>query len=277
MIKRHYSDIADSLEFTKMLYEIGFESGIEHMSIETAENLGSHVNEALQIFVYSVVNNSKKEDSLNYLRHAVEFGSANFMYANNIGTEISFTLENRLVQLIPEENPAYKDVDIWIKTLYASIILRNQNGLKELLKIDQSVFEKANIKPIAFDLAFFKLHKALFDSSANLQDCFQNIADTSSPDVIEIERQDYIYDLSTPVTILIHEILTNNESGFNEHLEKALNSHAQFWAKKENIDDYYGWVSIPLLAICALAKDNKGFNITVESEYIPKWLYEKDF
>ncbi len=277
MIKRHYSDIADSLDFTKMMYDNVYSDSVEYASVETAENLGLQVNEALEVFAYCIVNDAEKEDSLSYLRHAVEFGSANFMYANNIGTEISFTLENRLVQLTPEENLAYKDVGSWLKALYASLILRNQDGLKELLKIDQSVFEKANIKPIAFDLAIFNLHKALFDSNANLQDCFQNIADASSPDVIEIERQDYIYDLRTPVTILIHEILTNNESGFNEHLEKALNSHADFWSKKENTDESYGWISIPLLAICALAMDNKGFNITIESEYIPKWLYKKNF
>lgn len=83
--------------------------------------------------------------------------------------------------------------------------------------------------------------------------------------------------------LCIEAIMQNDETKFNESLQKGLEFHKSFWGQKPRKRSDYdcrsdagGFISLTLLAVCCLAHD-KGMNITVESDYLPKWMIEGDF
>jgi hypothetical protein len=199
------------------------------------------------------------------------------MYGSNLGLEFEVVIDDNIHPIKGEKVSAYMHTALWIKTFYSCLITRAHNGIEELSKTPNSVFENANIKPNAFDLAYVDLLKGLFDSNANIGDLLNNAIDTSAPNLLESERADYILHLTSPIITLIYHMLKNDPEAFNQELESALEAHKNFWSQNGNQDDSYGWISLPLTAICSLAVDNKEFNITVESEYLPSWLYKKEF
>ena len=278
MIKRHHSDLQKVFAYTHMMYEDSYLDTIESLQAGDPDNLGLYMDEAMDMFAYCVVNDREKEETLKYLRQTRDFGVANFMYANHPGIEFSFVLEDNEYHFTGGTDGAYKNVSIWLKAVYMAIITRANNGVEELCKTSEEVFKNANIKPNEFDLAMVQVVKGLFDSEADIKYWILEASRLSYSDAIEPERQEYITKITAPTVDLYACILTRDEQRFNEELESALQMHQDFWSQSEKRrDNRAGWVSLPLLATCALAVDNKDFTITVESEYLPKWLYKKEF
>jgi len=82
----------------------------------------------------------------------------------------------------------------------------------------------------------------------------------------------------------VQAVFDKDGMSFNKHLSIALEKFVRHYCLNyydvefdsliEN--EYRSWVFLPLLATCCFAHD-RGLKITVESEYIPKWIIEKDF
>lgn len=79
-------------------------------------------------------------------------------------------------------------------------------------------------------------------------------------------------------------VINGNEEEFNKYLQEGLEKHYEFYCEENMFleadmngqNDYSSFVSLPLLAVSCLAHD-LGIKVTVESEYIPRWIIEKDF
>ena len=67
----------------------------------------------------------------------------------------------------------------------------------------------------------------------------------------------------------------NAEVEFNQEMEKALVLHKEYYTAENDVD-YFGVIPLGLTALAALAYDHKGYKVTVENEYIPKWMVEID-
>lgn len=277
MIERHISKLFEAAESYTTRYEKLYPVFIKYLGDKTIDNLGKQVDKALEIFILNEVNNGNPEVNLNYLRQAAVFGVGNFMYSSYPGEDVSFKINDDIVNLTGKRVSAYMHTSLWMKSLFINMLLRSQNGIEELCKTPNEVFENANIKPNEFDISLVNLFKGLFDASANMSTLIKETIEASAPENIEPERQNFIYDITSPVISLVYHLLKNDETSFNEELVSALESHKKFWSQAKRVDDYNGWISIPLLALCSLAVDNKEFKITVESEYIPKWIYQKQF
>lgn len=279
MIKRHASDLISdtATEYTFRMHEKIFPVMLEHLGEKTSHNMGSQVSKSIQTFTYSALKEPlDKEKTMEYLGHARDCGVGNFMYATYIGQEFSVVIDNKEINLVGGHNPAFKHAAVWIKSFYAALITRASNARAQLCLTPNSVFQNANITANDFDLALINVYKGLFDSSAKMGELLSATLDASDPEKLEVARQDYIYDITSPVLVLIHAILTKNEEEFNTKLQQALESHKKFWAGKHK-DESEGWISLPLLAACSLAVDNTDFNIIPKSEYIPEWIYRKEF
>lgn len=82
--------------------------------------------------------------------------------------------------------------------------------------------------------------------------------------------------LFLPVAQLYQYIFEQKEEAFNQLLESYLLDKKEFIIEREleNSADY--WVDWRLLGCCAYAYD-QGINISVQSNYIPQFVYEGDF
>jgi hypothetical protein len=146
-----------------------------------------------------------------------------------------------------------------------------------LCSIPNFVFENANLKPNAFDLAFVNVTKGLFDSTVDIGKLLIATMELFDNNLIDKDRFIYTSKILFPQLPLYRCILSNLEDEFNEKLLEAVLYHKEFWGSKKLEEDSEGWISLPMIAACVVAHDNKDFNITVETDYIPMWLVKKEF
>lgn len=122
--------------------------------------------------------------------------------------------------------------------------------------------------------AYVDLLKAIFTPGVDLASAIEKALVTSNPDDCP-EHAVYLYSsrLEWPVVSVILGIFTDDGGvEFNQAIEKATLLHKEFYDTKEERFDNDGALSIPLIAMAALAKDIKGYDLTTENGYIPDWL-----
>ncbi len=128
MIKRHSSELMDGSGMKLRMYERLWPNRIEQLKAgNNAENLGLYMNESLDLFFENEANQQEKDEILKYLRQALTFGVANFMYANYPDKEFSFVVEGNEITLKGGTDGANKHSSIWMKAIYMAIILRANN------------------------------------------------------------------------------------------------------------------------------------------------------
>jgi hypothetical protein len=55
-------------------------------------------------------------------------------------------------------------------------------------------------------------------------------------------------------------------------MEKALLLHKEYYSDEERMWNDRGAISIPLTAMAVIAKEVKGYQLTIKNEYIPDWI-----
>ncbi len=82
--------------------------------------------------------------------------------------------------------------------------------------------------------------------------------------------------LWSPIFELYDDVFYGSADQFNLTLESYVSQKKEYIINQELEDDPRYWVDFPLLGCCAYAID-QGLEITVETEYAPRWLYERIF
>jgi hypothetical protein len=93
---------------------------------------------------------------------------------------------------------------------------------------------------------------------------------------IQEEAMDYVLDIAVPEMELLLRIMEQDADKFNASLAKALELHKKHWSSKERRSDPRGFIALAPLGLACIAHD-LGIPIEVESEYIPKYILEKQF
>jgi len=90
------------------------------------------------------------------------------------------------------------------------------------------------------------------------------------------EGKDILKHMWLPIMKLYHFAYQKNELEYNKCLEKYLHYKKDWIIKNKEQDNSSYWIDFPVLGCCAYATD-QGINITIETEYAPKWVYERRF
>jgi hypothetical protein len=144
--------------------------------------------------------------------------------------------------------------------------------------VPEETHKTANLRPNDFDLAFVQATKGLFNSEVNIgQLLVDAMIAAKAEDKMEPARFEYIDHILVPQIPLYRCILSSDETEFNEKLQEAILEHKEFWGQEDKQYKKRGWISLPLMGIAAIALDNKSFNITFETDYIPNWLVKREF
>jgi hypothetical protein len=95
----------------------------------------------------------------------------------------------------------------------------------------------------------------------------------------EAEQIEY---LKIPFLKVLKSVFEGDNASFNDYLLYVLEKHKEYFSTYSIIqgeplaDDPTGWISLPLIAACAIAHD-KGMKREIESDYIPEWLVKGEF
>ena len=116
-----------------------------------------------------------------------------------------------------------------------------------------------------------KYAEKIKDSDESIMNTIDGPVKTKSP-----LRSAFFSNFLLPIIRLNEYALEEKEEEFNQELEKSLLARKTRIKSRNDEDDSRDWINFQLLACCAYAYD-KGIKITVESEYIPRYVYEGNY
>ena len=277
MIKSHYSFAKVSYEHMCERYKKHEEKNIPR--IQKNPSLGLYTQfkrNLIESFPMEAIENPNGYHAWLYLLRASQLGHGIFQSNANDGQAFPFFYDDEYLEVIGKADDYGTKHATWLEALYAAIIVRNQDAIDFLATIDNQVFSKARLgdqrKP--FDYALADLLKGLFNPNADLAHLLEQAYITSNPDDFP---DDEIYllvsRLEFPLVSVIEAIFTENgEQAYNSAMEKALLLHQEYYSDEERLGSRSGGLAIPLIAMAVIAKEVKGYQLSVENEYIPDWL-----
>ncbi|MBB1471103.1 immunity 49 family protein [Pseudoalteromonas sp. SG41-2] len=277
MIKSHYSFAQRSYERAIKLYNRLQEDEITMIQKNPGYQMYfSFKTNLIDTFPMEAIENPNSYHAWLYLLRASQLGLGIFQSNANDGQAFPFFYDDEYLEVVGKKNPENAEHPVWLLALYAAIIVRNQDAIDFLTTIDNEVFVNSNygnqLKP--FDYALADLLKGLFAPSADLAHLLEQAYITSNPDDYPIDEA-YLYAsrLKWPLVSVIEAIFTENgEQAYNSTMEKALLLHQEYYSDEERMWNDRGAISIPLTAMAVIAKEVKGYQLSVENEYIPDWL-----
>lgn len=177
---------------------------------------------------------------------------------------------------------------MWCAILDMALILRDIAALDLLKRTDKHALIRAG-SPMHHEE--FELFHAVLDGS---QDCaplfaallsrFEHTTGVAPPAPrvgdFNVSFPHHLY----LRTVLLRAIVQGDEAAFEAALRAALDYHRKFWGQKKALnpggsplaEDPQGFTALHLTALCALAFD-KGMDVMVESDYLPRYLYSGAF
>ena len=205
-----------------------------------------------------------------------ELGSAHFKCITNAKKAIAFSVDGQLYEMTGNYYSSYTDAHKWLDCIYAAIAVRNEEAISILMQVPNTVYDNAAVKDDPITYALAGVYKGLFGgiqdrSMLELISTAYSVADAD-----EADRLEYIMSNMIPQLGIIRTILSSNsEDEYNELMKEAVLTHKDYWSQDEY--EYEGWVSLPLIALASIAFDHKGYSLNFETDYIPRWLVEREF
>ena len=222
--------------------------------------------------------NYEHERQVHFLKIIGDFGAANFNCVLNNGKLFSFTVNGETYEMMGSHHSSYTDAHKWLDCLYAAIAVRNEEAINILMQVPNTVFDKASKKVDPITYALVDVYKGLFGgiqdrSMLELISHAYTVADSD-----DAGRLDFIMTIFMPQLGIIRSILSEgSEEEYNELMHDAVLKHKQRWSSGEREYSYAGWVSLPLIALASIAFDHKGYRLNFETDYISRWLVEREF
>lgn len=277
MINRHLQLREDIVKDEVDYYLDSFYRTCEAIKKRPLDNLGSEFRKSLKILAFLAIDSRDKKEIFYLLKIAQNIGLMNFKFGTKIGESFNCSLEEESFTLVGQETSIYMDTDTWLRALYLSLILRDMDAVDFLCQVPESVHIQANIKADAFDIAFVRVMKGLFNPDVNIGKLLVEAMDISKSELIPSARLEYIDYIMVPQLLLYYRFISCTRSEFNEQFRDAVLDHKEYWSEKNREYDPKGWISLPLITIAALAFDDKKYELPFETEYIPNWLVREEF
>ncbi|MEC8009848.1 MAG: immunity 49 family protein [Pseudomonadota bacterium] len=240
--------------------------------------LGGIITYAYEAFSQSVALGKTPSIQIDYIKLIADLGAANFNCILNDGKPFSFTIDGENYEMMGSHYSSYTDAHKWLDCLYAAIAVRNEEAINILMQVPNTVFDNAAVKDDPITYALADVYKGLF---GGIQDRSMLKLISHAYTVADSERAgrlDFIVKIMLPQLGIIRSILSGeNEEEYNRLMKEAVLSHKERWSSSDHEYDYTGWVSLPLIALASIAFDHKGYRLNFETDYIPRWLVEREF
>jgi hypothetical protein len=181
----------------------------------------------------------------------------------------------------PQTGPtSYSDSTVWQKGFYLAAACREKYVLDDLTSISTEVMRQSSAIVNECEHLMVDALKSLYDIETPVAETLKKLTDAlkaTDPDKIPEMTIDATLNITVPEIELIIRFLEGDAQAFNASLAKALECHKKLWSSNEQMaGDPRGFIVIGPLGIACYAYD-AGFPIEVESEYIPKYILEKQY
>jgi Immunity protein 49 len=172
----------------------------------------------------------------------------------------------------------------WQQGYYLAFACREKYILESLVRKSTDIMRQRSEGVNEYSHLMVDVLKSFYGSYYESEDLIQETS-TKLRAAINATDVDKIIPLTIDGTInfalpameLVAALLEGNTQNFNESLADALECHKKYWSSDEQLSgDPRGFIAIAPLGLACAAYD-AGFPIEVESDYIPKYILERQF
>ncbi|WP_406167610.1 immunity 49 family protein [Streptomyces sp. NBC_00996] len=208
---------------------------------------------------------------------AMQVGCAAFCAASATEGAIECRIRDE-IRRIPATGPQfYADAGNWLTSLWFVIICRDQARMTQMCELPLELLRASGAEGDDYVYYWVDALQTYWLERPGLVEKLTAAINSSYPEVASITPRDLLQNILYQPINLFHHFLRKDHAGFNRALVEALELHKTYWTANENrANDLAGSLALGPLAIACLAYD-AGFPIEVESEYLPKYLLNREW
>jgi hypothetical protein len=205
---------------------------------------------------------------------AMQAGSAIFGTALAGGGEARFRLRDKDWR-IPGTGPSIDtDAGTWLQALWLALVCRERPRIDLLASVPEELLRGSGADYDDYIYRWVEALQVYWRAEDGLVEALLAAMRGTEPEGLRVAAPELILQLLYPPIEVFYRFVQRDEAKFNDALARALELHQRFWTKDDDRrTDPDGFISLPLLAIAALAKD-AGMTVDVESDYLPKTLLD---
>lgn len=204
---------------------------------------------------------------------AMQVGSALFRSAQATTDTIECQIDHK-VRIIRSGARAQAHPGNWLTAFWLACVCREKKRLTELCQIPVSRLRESGALYDEYIYDWVAALQAYWLKQPEFGDKLLAAVDGTDPDVLRHAPRENVLDIMYPPMNLLTQVARGDQDRFNAELAKTLDWHKDYWTRdEERALDAEGLVALGPLAISCLAV-GAGFTLTVESEYLPKYLLD---
>ena len=223
----------------------------------------------------------EKNKLADFLKHAFYAGKSLLLpFVDNPGIA---TPENAYAPVSREDAAGRTSITTWFQAFYLASILRHPASYTWLSTLDVNLLAEKGVQIDIHQYTFARFIQAWIicrDQPENESKPRLMLgAVMADADMLQSVSKDWLTMLSLPEIDAWRSLIENDEEQFNRSLEKAVIAFKKYYNRNtplnkggRSLKNYpNGLFSLNLTGLAAIAYD-KGWKITVKSDYMPEWM-----
>ena len=178
--------------------------------------------------------------------------------------------------MLPAGVNSYSDGISWLHGFYLGVACRESHLNDRLAEIPVAVLKQSSSRNDEYLYLQIEALQSFWKGATDTPQRVIEAMKATDPEVIKVGTVDAALNIAVPEIDLLFRLLENDSVAFNESLIKALERHKKHWSKKNLKNDPNGFIAIGILGLVSIAYE-RGMTIEVESDYIPKYIFQGDF
>jgi hypothetical protein len=178
--------------------------------------------------------------------------------------------------MLPAGVNSYSDGISWLHGFYLGVACRESHLNDRLAEIPVAVLKQSSSRNDEYLYLQIEALQSFWKGAADTPQRVIEAMKATDPELIKVGTVDYALNIAVREIDLLFRLLENDSVAFNESLIKALEWHKKHWSEKNLKNDPDGFIAIGILGLVSIAYE-RGMTIEVESDYIPKYIFQGDF
>jgi hypothetical protein len=188
--------------------------------------------------------------------------------------ELEVDVGDHVPRRLPASGPtSFTHCGNWLDGFYAACICRERAALDILACTPIEILRKSSSLS---DEAYYLLVEGLQALWLGREDTGAKLLASlkaTDPAKLKMSSEEAVLDLLVPALDMASHLADGNEQLFNKATCYAIERHKKYWSKGDRKRQSVGFLAIAPLGLASLAHD-RGLKITVDSEYLPKPLWQ---
>jgi hypothetical protein len=214
-------------------------------------------------------------DICRYTRIAAGATVAMMNLASEPSGEVEVDVGDGTAVRLPATGPTSEaNVARWLSGFYMAAVVRDPRLPWQLTAVEIDVLRRSSTKGDDCMYLFVAALQKLWQKEEGASTLLLAAVEATNPTRLTgLSDAEFVLNILVQEMEVLYRLMLGEPRPFNDKLCAALELHKKYWSKaaRKRVPD--GYLAPGLLAFAGMAHD-AGIPVEVESDYLPKWLYE---